>query len=76
MMVAHGNLAVAFHWQFAQALLLAIPAWHHVELVYGYHLLVAVAGKDVVHAQCLVYEIVIKVLCCHLAWCHQQRQGG
>ncbi len=60
--VAHCYLSIALHGQFAQALTLAIPAWRLAKLIYGDMLLVVVAREDVVQAEGLVLEPVVKVL--------------
>ena len=75
-MVAYGYLSVALYREFGQSLPLAVPAWHHVEFVYGYHLLLLVAGKGIVYSQRLVCEIVVKVLRLYCAGRHQHRHGG
>ena len=74
-MVAYGNLSVAFYRQLTESLFLAIPAWQYVQLVNGNQLLVAVAGKSVINSQCLVNEIIVKVLRLHLAGSHEHGQG-
>ena len=75
-MVADGNLSVALYRQFSQSLVSAIPSWHHVQLVYGNHLCLLVAGKGIVYSQCLVYEIIVKVLRLYRAGRQQHRHGG
>ena len=74
--VAYGYLSVALYRQFSQSLPFAVPAWHYVEFVYGYHLLLLVAGKGIVYPQRLVCEIVVKVLRLYGAGRHQHRHGG
>ena len=69
--VAHGNLSVTFYRQLAESLFLTIPAWQYVQLVNGNHLLVAVAGKSVINSQCLVNEIIVKILRLYLAGSHE-----
>ena len=54
--VAHGNLSVAFEWQFGKPLPLAIPAWHGGEFVEADGLLFGVARKRVVKPRSLVGE--------------------
>lgn len=74
--VAYGYLSVALYREFGQSLPFAVPAWHYVEFVYGYHLLLLVAGKGIVYPQRLVCEIVVKVLRLYCAGRHQHRHGS
>ena len=60
-MLANRNLSVALHRQLVQMRMLAVPSWHHVQLVYGYALRGGVAQKCVIYTQSRITKILLKV---------------
>ena len=73
--VPDGNLSVALHGQLCQPLALAIPSWHHLQLVNGDMLFVDVTCKVIVYSQGLVYKVVIEILCASLHPCCEKSGG-
>ena len=72
--VAHRNLSVALQGQFCQVVSASCPSWQGGKFVHTDGLVAGVASEEVIHAQCLVREILVKILCAHSRAGQEERE--